>query len=130
VLFPEATKVLDTVREKYRLALITNGVPDIQWKKINGCGIGSYFEKIVISGEVNVAKPNKDIFQRAFDHFEKDKEKYIMIGNSLNRDIGGARNAGITSAWINRNNAKNDGTHQPDFEINNLEELYSILGTT
>ncbi|MBN2544147.1 MAG: HAD family hydrolase [Spirochaetes bacterium] len=125
--YPETFKVLKKLKKEYKMGLITNGAPDLQWEKINGSRIKSYFDLIVISGEINAAKPNKEIFEHAINHFKEDKNKFIMIGNSLISDIGGAIKAGITSIWVNRDNKPNNSEHKPDYEIKNLNQLFDII---
>ncbi len=127
ILFPEVMEVLKKIASNYRLGLITNGTPDLQWEKIKGAGIESFFEHVVISGDVNVKKPNKEIFLRAIISFKTTKENCIMAGNSLGSDILGAKNAGIYSIWINRNKKELKGDIQPDKIITNLNELTEIL---
>jgi len=127
ILFPEAGRVLDKLSNNYRMGLITNGTPDLQWEKINDSNIKKYFEKIIISGEVDVRKPKKEIFEYAFNYFKEPKKNYIMIGNSLKSDISGALNAGIKSIWINRNNEPDCIGVTPDIEIRNLNEIFSKL---
>ena len=125
--FPESAQVLEKLQHKYRMGLITNGTPDLQWEKIRGSQVEHYFEKIIISGEVNVRKPQKEIFEHMFAFFQADKSRYLMIGNSLKSDIGGAVNAGIKSVWINRDNQLNDYGFKPDFEVRDLTQLFEFL---
>ncbi|MHA2009518.1 MAG: HAD family hydrolase [Promethearchaeota archaeon] len=127
ILFPETLEILNKLKEEYRLGLITNGLPELQWEKIRGAGIEDYFEYIIISGDVNIKKPNKEIFLIAVEKFRTVKKNCIMVGNSLNSDIFGAKNAGIFSVWINRSNKKIDKKIIPDKTISNLVELPELL---
>lgn len=125
--YPETIEVLNKLKSEYQMCLITNGLSDLQREKIRGGRLEQYFDLILISGEVNHRKPEKQIFQKAFSHFKKDKKSYIMIGNSLKSDIGGAANAGIKSVWVNRAKENNNNGTKPDYEISNLVQLYDIL---
>jgi len=127
VWFPEAEGVLGGLHLRYSMGLITNGAPDIQWEKIKGCHVEPYFDLILISGEVHSRKPEKKIFEKAISFFNKDRSSFIMIGNSLRSDILGAKNAGIISVWINRKRKIIQGDVRPDYEIDNLEQIFSII---
>lgn len=125
--YPETIEVLNKLKSRYQMALITNGLSDLQREKIKGGSLEQYFDLILISGEVNCRKPDKKIFQKAFSHFKKQKEEFIMIGNSLKSDIGGAANAGIRSVWVNRTKEANNNGVKPDYEISSLLQIFDIL---
>ncbi len=125
ILFPETREVLETFKTTYKLGLITNGTPGLQWKKIHGGDLKNYFQYIAISGEHNTRKPDTKIFETILHALNSEKGRTIMIGNSIDSDIKGAQNAGIKNVWINRNNHSADIS--PDHEIDNLLKLGEIL---
>src|ERR1700692_1505145 len=102
VVFAESEQVLHDLKKKFRLALITNGAPDIQGTKIDGSNLASFFETIIISGDHGFGKPDLRIFRLALERLAVAAHDAVMIGDSLNRDIAGARDAGIRTIWINR----------------------------
>ena len=125
--YKETLKTLKMLSGSYRMGIITNGAPEIQWTKIKGSGIKDFFEHIIISGEVDYGKPDKEIFEYALKEFKVIGKKTIMIGNSLLTDIAGAQNCGIPSVWLNRDNILLEGSINPDFIIKNLTELVDLL---
>jgi len=128
LLYPETIEVLDNLVSEFQLGLITNGTPDLQWEKINGGNLKKYFKHIIISGEVNFGKPDKQIFNIALNKFKVNKESVIMIGDSIDRDIEGAKASGIKAIWLNRNNStQKELTTQPDYIIKNLRELIPLF---
>ncbi len=128
LLYPETGEVLDSLVSEFKLGLITNGAPDLQWEKIKGGNLNKYFNHIIISGEVNFGKPDKKIFNIALNKFKVTKESVIKIGDSIDRDIEGAKAAGIKAVWLNRNNnPREELTTQPDFIIKNLRELIPLF---
>ncbi len=127
-LFPDTRKILEKLKGNYSLGLITNGTPDLQWKKIKGGKLENYFDAIVISGETGTGKPDPVIFNELLKRLNCNAQNSIMIGDSLNTDIEGAKNAGITTIWLNRNGKViKDSLLIPDFEIKNLPELFNLL---
>jgi 2-haloacid dehalogenase len=110
------------------LAIITNGLKDVQNYRIKKSVIGEYFEDIVISEEVKVAKPNSKIFEHALNNLKHtDKSKVLMVGDSLTSDIQGGINFGIDTCWFNPSKTVNTTKIKPTFEIANLMELKDIV---
>lgn len=125
--FPEVENCLETLRSRFGLGMITNGAPDLQWEKIRRSGLERYFDTIVVSGDLGIGKPEPDIFTHTLQRMNTTSSAAAMVGNSLTRDIAGARGAGVYAVWMNR--AKEpllDGV-VPDAEITNLETLPAVL---
>jgi phosphoserine phosphatase len=128
VVFAESEQVLHHLRKNFRLALITNGAPDIQGAKIDGSNLAGFFDTIVISGDHGFGKPDPRIFRLVLERLEVAPHEAVMIGDSLNRDIAGARDAGIRTIWINRYNRTPTGDHPvPEVELTDLRALPTIL---
>ncbi len=125
-LFPYAAEILEYCKNKgYRLHLITNGFEETQKLKMHHCGIGHYFEEVITSEKAMSLKPHKEIFEYAFNITGADAATSIMIGDALDIDILGARNAGMDQVFFNPLKA----THKdsPTFEISCLSELKAII---
>lgn len=127
VLFPDTLACLTALRAQYRLALITNGAPDLQRTKIAGSGLGEWFEVMVVSGELGIGKPDPRIFTAALERLRLTPSQAVMVGNSLAHDIEGARAAGVGSVWINRTSEQPPLTSMPDGVITELAELPALL---
>ena len=70
------------------------------------------------------AKPAPEFFEKVIDFIgDKDKSKYLVIGDSLSSDIAGARAFGLDSVWISKNESE-----MPTYRIEKLSELHNILG--
>ena len=126
-LFSDVEDCLTILREVYRLALVTNGAPDLQREKIQGTNLARFFDAILISGEVGVGKPDCRIFKLALEALTVLPSETVMVGDSLTRDILGAQHAGIKGIWLNRsgNGAANQVT--PDVQITSLHQLHELL---
>lgn len=112
-LFPDAMEVLKYLQTKYKLHLITNGFAEVQWVKVENSGLRPFFEHIIISEEVGTQKPNKEIFEIAMQRATAIPDQCIMIGDNLNTDILGAKNAGIDQVFFNpyREHVKEEVTY-------------------
>ena len=126
--FEVTEKLCEYLHSKYKVGIVTNGIKEVQYSRIENSAIAKYIDKIIISDEVGVNKPDKRIFEYAMNYFEiMDKSEVIMIGDSLGADIKGGQNAGIDTCWVNLRNNVNDTGIVPKYEVDKLEKLFEIL---
>ncbi|MDP5093050.1 MAG: YjjG family noncanonical pyrimidine nucleotidase [Polaribacter sp.] len=100
-LFDHTFEVLDYLKPKYQLHIITNGFEEIQTKKMQSSNIHHYFDKIITSESVGVKKPNPKVFQHAMEITNARKDNSIMIGDSVEADIEGALQVGMKAIHCN-----------------------------
>lgn len=100
-LYDGSQDLLDYLKPKYRLHIITNGFASVQQRKLENSNIGHYFEHVINSETVGVKKPNPYIFETAISLAGTQKEKALMIGDNIEADIEGALNAGIDALFFN-----------------------------
>jgi putative hydrolase of the HAD superfamily len=128
ILFPETEATLRQLRQNYRLALITNGIPDLQHEKLEKTHLLQYFEHITISGEEGFGKPDPRIFELTLDKLGVSAESAVMVGDNLSRDIKGAQQIRMKGIWLNRSGKTVcEDICIPDAQISNLSELLSIV---
>lgn len=128
-LMPDARETLTRLAPLFSIGLLTNGAPDLQREKIAASGLGSFFQVIAVSGEHGIGKPRAEIFHRLAAQAGVEAAEAVMVGNSLERDIAGARNAGMTSIWIQVAGSEEQFPVDPDHTITGLAELPGLLGT-
>lgn len=127
-LYDESEELIKNLHKDYRLIMITNGLKAVQDNRIRKSVIGKYFEDIVISEEVLLAKPDPKIFELALNNIKHtEKSTVIMVGDSLTSDIQGGINFGIDTCWFNQNKIINKTEIKPTYEICSLMELKDIL---
>ena len=127
-MIPGALSLLDRFARRHKLVLVTNGIKEVQRRRISNTGLERYFESIVISDEIGVAKPHTDFFDFAFEQVgSPGKEEVLMIGDSLNSDIRGGNNYGITTCWFNPEGAEVNPEILASFEITKLQELIELV---
>jgi putative hydrolase of the HAD superfamily len=125
---PEAEGVLDDLARDHQLALVTNGASDVQRDKLGGTRLARHFGAIVVSAELGIAKPDPRIFQHALRAVGADAKDSVMIGDSLSRDVAGARAAGMRSIWIDRGDERSKaGNAVPDARVTALSQIRSCL---
>jgi YjjG family noncanonical pyrimidine nucleotidase len=94
-LFDGAFELLDYLKPKYNLHIITNGFHEVQNHKITNSKLTPYFNTITNSESAGVKKPNPIIFEFALNQANAKKDSSIMIGDCINADVLGALNCGI-----------------------------------
>ncbi|WP_449598700.1 HAD family hydrolase [Niallia sp. Marseille-Q9988] len=125
--YEETFSILDQLKGKYSLLLLTNGSPHLQNTKLSITPeISPYFDHIVISGDFGKGKPDPSIFEHAVSLLGVDKSECLMVGDNLMTDIKGANKTGIKSVWINREHVEKKEI-QPTYEIHDLHDLLPIL---
>lgn len=124
-LFDGAVEVLQYLRPKYKLHIITNGFEAVQHKKIKNSNLLEYFETITTSECVGVKKPNPLIFEQALKVSKASPENSIMIGDSLEADIYGALNVNIKPIFFTPEKKEVDNNEIK--VIHSLTELKQFL---
>lgn len=124
-LVPGTMELLDYLKPKYHLHLITNGFQEVQDTKLNLSGMKPYFETLTVSEEVGVKKPNPEIFRYALRKANATAEESLVIGDEMAVDIDGARAAGIDQIFYHPKEEKVEGART--FEVKDLKEIMSLL---
>ncbi|MBK9127336.1 MAG: HAD family hydrolase [Phycisphaerales bacterium] len=84
----------------------------------------------VTSEETRSYKPDAHIFEVALQRTGWRRDRVIHVGDSLHSDVGGARAAGLRSAWVNRAHRIHDvGTDEPDHELADLWGLLQLVAS-
>ena len=124
----KADEVIEYLYNKnYKLYVATNGLIRLQKPRIINSTIADYFSDIIVSEEVGVAKPNPKIFDVLLQRSNLKPNEAIVVGDSLEKDIQGAKNANIKSVWYNPMQKDNNTVIVPDYEIKNLLELKNMF---
>jgi putative hydrolase of the HAD superfamily len=113
------------LKAKYTLHILTNGFLETQHIKMSSSGIEIYFQEIVNSESCGFLKPDKKIFDYTLQKINAHCKDCLMVGDDLDADVIGARNAGIDHIYFNPKKEKHNEsvTH----EISCLSELLTIL---
>ncbi len=129
VLLDQAAETIAQLAGTYRFALVTNGLKEVQRRRLKKSGLGRFFETVIISDEIGASKPDPAFFEETFHQIGRpNKSQVLIIGDSLTSDIQGANNFGIDACWVNLNGAVRPPGYKINYEINHLSDLINILG--
>ena len=124
---PGAEEAVDRLSKKYRLFLASNGTAAVQKGRMTSANLYRFFETVFVSQEIGYNKPSKEYFDACFAQIPGfDREKAVIVGDSLSSDIRGGINAGIRTVWVNPGH-KDCGAVKPDYEIEYLSQLEALL---
>jgi YjjG family noncanonical pyrimidine nucleotidase len=123
-----AEELLQSLRGKYCMAIITNGLKDVQRSRLARSTIHSYFREVMISEEMGVAKPDPRFFEMALQRCGSPlRDHVLVIGDSLTSDIQGGNGSGMDTCWFNPSGRAADPRFPAVYTIQSLGELYPLL---
>lgn len=128
-LLPGAREALDRVKARFRIGMVTNGLPGLQRIKLRNAGLAEDFPEdvLVVSGDHGFGKPDPRLFEMALAKLGVAPDEAVMVGNSLRSDIGGAKAAGIRSVWINLDGETPAAERRPDIEVRSITDVPPAL---
>ena len=127
-LFDGALELVEKLSESYRLFIITNGVKSTQDGRFSVSPITKYFEKIFISEVVGAEKPSVEFFDAVANGIEGfERERALVIGDSLSSDIKGAINSKIDCIWYNPMKKTAPDGWNITYTVRNFYEILDIL---
>ncbi len=124
-----AHDLMDYLRQKgYRMHMCSNGFHEVQYKKLDACGLHKYFDTIILSEDAGVNKPSKTYFDYALKMSGASRETTLMIGDNLQSDILGALNADLDAMLFNRWQVPSEEFPKNlTFVVDNLRDIKTIL---
>ncbi|MEN8115143.1 MAG: YjjG family noncanonical pyrimidine nucleotidase [Actinomycetota bacterium] len=126
-LYPGALKLLEELAAEASLALVSNGIGQVVRDKVARLGLGRFFDAIVVSGEIGVAKPHTGFFDVAFEQLDHpDKATTLMIGDNVASDIAGGANYGLDTCWY-APNTQGEPAVVPTYRVRSLTEIPAIV---
>lgn len=116
VLFDDVVPALETLRHQARLGVITNGN-----SKLDALGLDAYFDAEFVAEQVGYAKPDRRIYQHAAATIGVDPPDLMMVGDSYDKDVVAAQQAGWRAVWLRR------GVAARPPAIGDLRELSTLI---
>ena len=131
-MFPGAVELLRGLKARgAKLGLLTNGFAETHREKIALLQIGEYFDAIFIADEVGMLKPDPLLFAHACTKLQSSPSHSAMVGDRYERDIRGAREAGLYTIWMNVHGARLPaGAPPPDVTVETVAGVAAALGVT
>ncbi|PYI51570.1 HAD family hydrolase [Paenibacillus flagellatus] len=122
-----APELLADLHGSRKLAVVSNGIGEAQRRRTASGGIDHLFDAFVVSDEVGLWKPDRTIFEVALRELGLDRSEVLFVGDSLQDDYAGARNAGIDFCFYNRKRVTLDRGYEPDYVIERIGDIRGVL---
>jgi putative hydrolase of the HAD superfamily len=123
-----AAEVLRRLHGKYRLGVVSNfAIPECVLRLLEQHGLNQFLDVVVVSAAVNKRKPSPEIFQKALERLRVDAADAVFVGDTVDADIKGAKDAGMRAVYIERRPQKPIENACPDQTIRRLSELPAAL---
>ena len=121
-----AIELLEYLHPKYNLYILSNGFKELQSRKMSTAGIDKYFDALILSEDIGVNKPNRELYEYALQKTSSTIEDSIMIGDMFETDIVGAANIGMKQIYFNPKK-KESHTFAPTYMVTELLQIKDIL---
>jgi len=129
ILLPGALEMVQGLHEKgYRMAIVTNGMAQVQHGRLDKSPVKPFMEEIFISEELGVHKPQPEMFDVVCQRLGiADRRRAVMIGDNLQSDILGGNLAKIDTIWYNYILATRNNEIIPTYEVSDYETLVAVI---
>ena len=124
-IIPGVEEVLTTLQRLYKLAVISNATSNLPRHVLDKHGLSSFFHVVVVSRDIGFRKPDPRIFIYTLKELQVKSQQAIHVGNSMQTDVIGAKNVGMKTVWIKKE--EQPILEKPDYTINSITELPRIL---
>ena len=125
---PDAEQLLDSLKGKVWLAIITNGFTRLRQLRLERTGFSDYFDALVISEQLGIAKPDRAIFDYTLQQLgNPPADRVLMVGDTPESDILGGINAGLKTCWLDHGTRSLPATLRPDWQVRDLAALQALL---
>lgn len=121
-----AMELLEYLRPKYRMHILSNGFKELQSHKMRTSGILHYFDSLILSEDIGINKPRRELFEYALEKSGSQVSDSIMIGDMFDTDIAGAAGVGMEQIYYNPKEKKGH-PFTPTYEVNHLLQIKEIL---
>ena len=112
----------------YQLYIVTNGNAVSQMSRLERSGLLPYVQDVFVSEDAGAAKPDVRYFDYAFSRIPGfEKERALLIGDSLTSDMLGAQNAGIDSMWYCPQGGEAPEGLSITYQVGSFEEMRRVL---
>lgn len=122
-----ATEALKYLHSKYKVFVTSNAQQEQQVARLRAAGMLDYIDAVYTSEQVGFQKPRKEFFDAIIADCGYNRESIALIGDSQTADIKGGNESGLVTVWFNFDKEVLRNDVRPDYIINSLSDIPSIL---
>ena len=122
-----ADSALRALRPTWRVGVLTNGIPELQRRKVEGLGIATRVDAVVYADEiVEYGKPAREVFARVCELLCVPPWRAVMVGDDPRADVVGGRQAGLRTIWLQRPNRSAPPPWAVDAVVESLADVPTL----
>jgi putative hydrolase of the HAD superfamily len=128
--FPGVMPTLLSLKKRYKIGVVSNGLAVKQWEKLIGLGVHHLMDAVVTSEEVGFEKPSREIFDFAIKSLDVRASECVMVGDRLDTDILGGKRAGMHTIRIKKGKRAREKPveeNRPDFEVKDFADILKVI---
>jgi HAD superfamily hydrolase (TIGR01549 family) len=123
-----AVPLVKELSQLFIVGVVSNGLPDVQYRKLEAIGLQQVLSRIVLSEEIGIRKPDPRIFRHAARLLQLQPSECLYVGDSYASDVVGAKASGMLTCWLNRGQSVAPGEcAKADFLVSSLKQLGEIF---
>ena len=128
MLYPNVSNTLIRLaKEGYKLAVLSDAPSREAWVRLYSVNLHHLFDVVVTYNDTNKLKPSPEPFNKAIELLKVSPEEIIMIGDWPDRDVVGAKSAGMKTAFAKYGDVFNTKQSGADYDLENISELLKIV---
>lgn len=127
-LIPGVLDIVTRLSITHQMAIITNGITQVQYSRLSLSPIQTFFKHVFISEEIGISKPAAGFFDFVFQTIgNPPKGDVLVIGDSLSSDMTGGINYGLDTCWYNPRGLKNLNHLPITYEIQSISQIPDLV---
>lgn len=126
-LYDGVKKTLKKLKEKYRLAAVSDGQTAWAYPELHAVGLAGWFDPLIVSGDFGYRKPDERLFLKALKKMNLRADEVVFVGNDLYRDVYGAAEAGMKTVFFKSNQGDHDYPARADCTIGKFPDLTAAV---
>jgi len=123
-----AVPLVKELSRRLIVGVVSNGLPDVQYRKLEAMGLREVLSCIVLSEEIGIRKPDPRIFHHAASLLQLQPSECLYVGDSYASDVVGSKTSGMLACWLNgEQSVTTNERAKADFVISHLQELSEMI---
>lgn len=123
--YPDVLPALRKLKEKYKLAVVTDAPRNKAWQRLVMTGLQNSFDLVITVNDTGTEKPGKMPFEKLINELGLKPSEILFVGDHPDKDISGAKRMGIKTAFVSYSDFESNS--EEDFKINGIKDILEYL---
>ncbi|MFO7872759.1 MAG: HAD-IA family hydrolase [Candidatus Undinarchaeales archaeon] len=119
--YPDVLPALRKLRKDYKLAVVTDAPRNKAWQRLVMTDLQDSFDLVITVDDTGKEKPHKMPFEKLIKELDLKPEEILFVGDHPEKDIKGAKEMGMKTAFVNYSDFESNS--EQDFDIESIKEI-------